>query len=245
MKNRMHNYKVILDYLTNTEKFKIVFLLTIILAVYGTLALGINEINVTDSLIVIFQFPFFNIILLSIILFNTITVCSTFSKEFDYYLIRKKSKKDALKEIIIFTIIYNIIYFIILYVMILSFCLIFKGKIISNKAYLNYSITSSVYIIFYLIRYIIITLLISILNVILYQKWREKIIWFNIFFIIGLIVYPVNAGAKSILNIIPWNYFTTSNYLTFINELTSSLLFAGFIEILVITGFHLLFKERI
>lgn len=244
MKNKMHNYIYILNYLINSEKFKISFFLTIILTLYGTFVLGSGTNNMIETTIIAFQFPIFNIFLFSIILFNTISICSIFSKKFDFYLIRKKTKKQAVKDIIIFCLLYNLVYFIMFYIMFISFSLIFIEKIFSSNTYLNYKIDYNIYAVFYLIRHFIIMILISIINVIIYQKFTKKLIILNIIFIVGMLIYPTTETTKSIINIIPWNYFTTSNYSSFINEVISTLLFCIILELISFVIFNLLYSVR-
>lgn len=240
----MHNYIYILNYLINSEKFKISFFLTIILTLYGTFVLGSGTTNMIDTIITAFQFPIFNIFLFSIILFNTLSICSTFSNEFDFYIIRKQTKKSAIKDIIIFCLLYNLVYFIMLYIIFISFSLIFIQNIFSSNTYLNYKIDYNIYAVFYLIRYFIIMSLISIINVITYQKFNKNIIILNIIFIIGTLIYPTTETTKSIINLIPWNYFTTSNYSSFINEITSTLLFCITLELISLVIFNLLYSVR-
>lgn len=244
MKNKLHNSYAILKYLMDTERFKIIFFVTIILALYGTGVLGIKVNNFSDTILTIFQFPIFNIILFLMVFFNTLSICSIFSKEFDFYLMRKKSKKDATKEIMCFALVYNIIYFVMLFVMIISFCLLLKGRNLSDTPYLHYSISNNLYMLFYIIRYFLILSLISLLNVILYQKIKWKVLCINLVFIIGLLIYPNNGDTKGIINVIPWNYFSSVSYSTFSSELVSTLLFLIILEVLIIFCLNYLYRRK-
>ncbi len=244
MRSRSHNFFVLLKYLMDTEKFKVIFFITLIIALYGAIVLGIEANSLSESILLIFQFPIFNILLFLIVFFNTLSVCSIFSKKFDFYLIRKKSKKEATKEIMFFTSIYNIIYLIMLFIMVISFCLLLKGSNLNNLNYLNYSVDNNTYMIFYIIRYFLILTLISLLNVILYQKIQWKILFFNLVFIMGFILYPSNNYIKNAINIIPWNYFSNVNYSTFSKEIISTLLFLFILYFLVIFCLNYIYRRK-
>ena len=84
MKNKFHSIIFVLKYLLNGEKFRLTYFLTVLLAIYGVIAVGQNISSIQETLRIIFQFPFFNIFLQFIILMNTINVCSTFSNEFSF-----------------------------------------------------------------------------------------------------------------------------------------------------------------
>ena len=72
MKSKFHSIISVLKYLLNGEKFRLTYFLTVLLAIYGVIAVGQNISSIQETLIIMFQFPFFNIFLQFIILMNTI-----------------------------------------------------------------------------------------------------------------------------------------------------------------------------
>lgn len=244
MKSKLHNISSLLKYLINSEKFKVTYFLTIFLAIYGIFALGQDINSNQEAIIIIFQFPFFNIFLQFIALMNTINICSTFSKKFSFYYIRKKKKCEATKDLIILNILYNLLYFLVLFLIMFSLCLLLRGITTNSNLYYKYSITYNIYMFYYLIRYVIITILLSVLNTILYQRIHKKVLFVNIIFIITFIIYPTSFEKKSIINILPWNYFTFSNYLTFGNDLISSLIFITLLICIIIFCFKAVYRVK-
>ena len=59
-----------------------------------------------------------------------------------------------------------------------------------------------------------------------------------------LIAYPSNLDEVAIINVLPWNYFTLSNYITFGKELISSLLFILLVVLINILSFKLVYGVR-
>ena len=244
MKSKFHSIISVLKYLLNGEQFRLTYFLTVLLAIYGVIAVGQNISSIQETLIIMFQFPFFNIFLQFIILMNTINVCSTFSNEFSFYYIRKEKKKNATIDLIILSVLYNLLFFFVLFLIMFSLCIIFKGITFNSNLYYQYSITYNTYMIFYLIRYVLITLFFTALNTILYQKFNKKILFLNVIFIIMLIAYPASLDGIVIINVLPWNYFTLSNYITFGNELISSLMFILLLIFINILSFKFVYGVR-
>ena len=60
MKVKCHKMDV-LNYMISTEKFKVIFILIIILALYGSVVLGVSSYNFLDSILIPLQFGLFNI----------------------------------------------------------------------------------------------------------------------------------------------------------------------------------------
>ena len=87
----------IINYIISSEKYKLIFFLTIILALYGGIILTISVDNTYDAILVTFQFPIFCVFLFMIFFFNTLNTCTVMGN-LDFYLIRLKNKKNVLNE---------------------------------------------------------------------------------------------------------------------------------------------------
>lgn len=225
MKNKLRNYYNVLFYLTSQEKFKATFLIAIIIALYGSLVLGRETDSVFDIILTAFQFPIFNIFFFSLVLFHTFYICSIFEREFGSYLMRFKTKKAALKEIIIYSILINLVYFMIIIFLFLSFCLLLKSNSFAIHDYQNYNIPNVWYMLFYFFRYLMIIFLFSSILVMVYQIRKILVIVVSSCFLVGFLLYPVTGIIKSWYYIVPWNYFTVSFYSSFVTEVASSFLF--------------------
>ena len=85
MKNKTHNTYQILNYFASTDRYKIILILTIILCLYGSFALGLNT-TFTSSILNTFMFDIFNIFMFLILFINTLNICTTFDNEFSFLI---------------------------------------------------------------------------------------------------------------------------------------------------------------
>lgn len=240
MKNKSHNHNPILNYILNQERFKGVFWITVLLCFYG--AFGIaqgRDVGIIDGGLVVFTFPVFNLVILAIMLFNTVHVCSILDSYLGIYLMRFQTKKKALTITIFYNVVVNFLYLILVLLLLFSFLLFSKGGFLNLGLYMDYGVHNLVYLFFYLFRYIIILLLISVVNTICYQKFREKILFINCLFWSGFILIRNSNILASWYTIIPYQYFSITRYSTFITEIASSLFFLLILQLLIFCLFKL------
>ena len=105
MKKLLHKRFIILNSITKEESFKVVYIFSIILALYGSYVLASETKTMIESTLVTFTFPIFNLLFFLLVLLNSYNTYKSFSKEFDSYIIRLKTKRDY----------YNIIFRFIIY----------------------------------------------------------------------------------------------------------------------------------
>ncbi|CDA80865.1 unknown [Clostridium sp. CAG:594] len=245
MKAKMHNQMKILNYISSTNKFKVIFMMMIILSLYGSIVLGISEENFIDSILIPFQFPIFNVFMFALLFFNTLNTCACFNKEFNFYIIRLKTKANYIKELCKTTLVLNVFYYILFFLFYFIVLNIFKMGNMNIHSYQNYSVNNLFYIIFYLLRYIIISLLVTIITTICYINFKEKITMFvSSIFIAGFIVMPLDVSVRSNFTIVPWNYFINVNYASFVTEISFSILFILILELIIFIIHHLTLANK-
>ncbi len=236
----MHNQLKILNYISSTNRFKIIFMMMIILSLYGSFVLGISSNNFIDSILIPLQFPIFNLFMFALLFFNTLNTCTCFDKKFSFYILRLETKSNYIKELSKTTLILNIFYFLLFFIFYFIVLNIFKLGNINIHSYQNYLVNNLTYVIFYLLRYIILSLLITTIVTICYINFKEKIAMIiSAIFMVGFMLTPLSATVKSNFTIIPWNYFINIEYSSFITEISFSTLFILIIELVIILIYRL------
>lgn len=176
----------------NTQKFLFIFLLSLILSIYGILAMAFGYDYITGFLNIIYGGIFIACLLL-IILLNTINTYELFENN-SFYIIRFSSKKKYLIELI------KSICFSNLCVLMLNiiFILIGLNLFCMNEGISimkNYNIPNLLYLVYSIIKLVIITQLISIINVLLLKILNNKFI-----VITNILMYILIAGLPISLN---------------------------------------------
>ncbi len=241
MKSKIHNRAAILKYIISKERFKGLYFLTLVLAVYGAWILGLGSDNFWDSILIPFQFFLFNILLFCIFSMNILSFCETFSKEFSYYISRLQTKKRYLKELMINSMLlqlYLLILFIILFV---AFKLLFSSASMTIYEIEGLGITNLQFLLFYLFRYFLLLFLLEGITVLLYFYFGKKgSALYNLLLLAGLIVSNYfDILAKPWF--LPWKYFTGVGSASFSQELTFSILYIVLLSIVLL---FFLFFER-
>jgi hypothetical protein len=244
MKSNFRNRLQIISYITSGEKYKVIFFSTIILALYGGLVLGIGNDNFIDSFMIPFQFEIFNILMFSIMFLNTLNTCHIFASKFDFYIIRLKSKKKYVNELlknVLLSNVFNLLIFLLFYFMILN---IFKLGNISIHIYI-YNVSNIIYLIFYMARYFIILLLTTTLSALIYINFKIKYTMiFDSLFLIGFLVMVVNKTKISSFSILPWSYFGNVIYSSFLLDISYSILFVLILECIIYMAYKFTLKNN-
>lgn len=245
MKNKVHKFKAIVNSITVTQMFKGIFMATILIAFYGGNILTVEE-DYFGSVLMAFQFDYFNIAVYGMLFLNVINICSVFDKKFENYIIRLKNKKKYLLELIKIAVLMTFLYliiFLLLYFMFLNFSQFGYFKIYD---YYNYSVSNVVYLIFYMFKYFVLAFLMAILNVILFVNFKEKIVLiFDVIFLFGFSTANLNYEITSKFTLNFWEYFGSWRYSSFMMEINYTILFIFILEFIVYLLYKITCKRKL
>lgn len=248
MKNKLKYYNANFCYYANSQKFKFLFVLMIIISLYCSSALTYVDgsyLNYIPAIFSIFNNKVFIIFMLFICLMTTINTYIHFNSS-NYYIIRLKSKKEYLRELINNTIFNNLVTLIIQVIMILIGLNVFCSSNLGISVMENYNILNIIYLLFFLIRSFMILLFVSVINCILFN-----IIHKNVIFVINALYYASIVCSAYILNIdnlaiqnMKWqllDYLTLQSYNSFFSEVYYSVFYIT----ILITIIHILFRYAV
>lgn len=245
MKDKWHNQIKILNYITSTDKYKVIFILSIFLALYGAIVLSVSCPNFIDAILIPFQFYMFNIFAFSLLFANTLNISSLFKNKFSFYVIRLENKKNYIKETLKTNIIVYSFHFLI--ILLLFFMALNLSKFNNNgiHMYNTYTVSNLSYTIFYLLRYYIIGLFITLISSLIYINFNEKAtILLNIIFLTGFIAINQLVISKNVFSLSIWTYFVNKQYSSFTTELNYTILFILILEIITIILYRITIKNR-
>ncbi len=244
MKIKWRNQIKMLNYITSTERFKIIFVISIIISLYGGVVLGTSSSNYADAILKCFRFYLYNIFIMALLFLNTLNTCSIFDKKFGFYAIRLKNKKNYLKEVIKTTLFVNMFFLLIFFLLYFISLNFFNFGKFGVYQYQNYNVNNFVYMLFYMIRYVFVSMMICSISALIFINFKEKItILFNFLFLIGF-MSPTLFSINRNFSFSPWHYMTSINYPSFLTEISCSLMFAVFIEIIYILVFNLTVRNK-
>lgn len=244
MKKKLDNY--IIDTITRTSKFKILFILSIFLAFFGAYGLGANNKDFFGTILISFSSGYFNLGFLLLLFLNTIHFCSWFS-HYDSYIIRLKDKKDYLKQMIRQGLKLNLIWifsFFFIYLIILSFTNF--GYFQGNKIF-SYEISSYIYVIFYLLRYFGFACLLSFFIICFYVFLGERktMILSFIFFIGYILTLFLDVDfSKNNFKILFYSYYMLYDYGSFSLEIFYSVLYLLLLECFLYFLIYMFMKKK-
>lgn len=245
MKNKYHNELKIINYITTTERYKAIFFVSVVLGLYGGFILGTPADNFIDSLLVPLRFPLFNVFLFAVIFLNNINTCSIFKKNFPDYILRLGSKKEYVKTIVRITTIMFLFHFMIILFFILMSLFLTTLSNFKIETYQFYGISNFTYLLFYYFRYIIYGLLLTIISSLIYINTNTKItLLFNGTFLLLMHYLGNIVSLRTSFSLSIWSYFTMTAYETFSMEVSSSVLMALILEIIVLGASHLSSKNK-
>lgn len=221
LKDKLQIYNSYISYYINQNTFKEIYMLSVILSIYASLLSRING-DVIDGIFNAFCFStfllcFYLLIIVNILLFNKFLDNSS-----EFFNMRIGSKFGVLKEKIKISLILNL-FFNILFIL-LIFSLIFMAHVghINNEIYKTYKITKATYLLYFTFRMLIINSVLTMFNVIIYEKFGIKVILFDLIFLAGLFVFPIQTDLKLTLNF--YNILCLSHFKSFAYDLCSSFL---------------------
>ncbi len=225
MKSKLHNRLSILNYISSTDNYKVMFICTIVLSLYGSIGLAVSTRNPLDTVLIPFQFTIFNMFMFAILFLNTLNTCIIFNKEFTFYTLRLKSKRRYINELLtnVFLMhLYHLILFFMLYFIVIF---IIRQGTISIHDYQNYSVSNLAYVVFYLLRYVILSLLLNLFTTLMYIYFKKTTTLFNFIFIACFMLVKTSIEIKNQFNIYVWSYFSNVVYESFSLELSYSAIY--------------------
>lgn len=244
MKKKLDNY--IIDTITRTSQFKILFILSIFLAFYGAYGLGVNNKDFFGTILISYSSGYFNLGFLLLLFVNTIYFCSWFSR-YDNYIIRLHDKKTYLKQMIRQGLKLNLVWmlcFLLVYLIILFFT---NFGFFQGSEIFDYGITSFIYVVFYLIRYFCFSCFLSFFIICFYIFLGErKTMLLSLVFFIGYILtlfLDVNFSDNA-FKILPYSYYTLYDYGSFSLEIVYSILYLLLLEILFYILIYIFLRRK-
>ncbi len=249
MKSKYRNELKIINYIMSTERYKITFFLSVILALYGGFVLGTSSNNFWNSILAPLQFHMFNVLLFAIIFFNNMNVCSIFKNDFPFYIMRLKNKREYIKAILKLSVLMFLIHITIIFLFLLMCLLLTTFQNIQIYEYQNYfrnyGISNLVFCIFYCIRYILYGLLVIIISTLIYLNFSQKItIVAEGIFLVLMYYFGGIISLRYTFSILVWTYYTHTVYDTFSLEVTSSVFMLLLLEIVTVVLYKISSKNR-
>ncbi len=243
MKVKCHKMDV-LNYMISTEKFKVIFILIIILALYGSVVLGVSSYNFLDSILIPLQFGLFNIFMFILLFINTFNTCTTFNKNFSHYIMRLDNKKNYVKTMLKNTIFLNLYFFLLFFILFFALLFLFKAGHIEIHSYQNYVINNLIYVLYYVIKYIVLAIFITSFSALSYLYFGGKItLLFNTLFLVGFTAIPFYDSIFNYPTLIPWHHFMGISYSSFLTEIASTALLLFVLELLFYGFYTFIIKK--
>lgn len=243
MKNKIPKNFQIIDYIMSSQMFKAIFITTILVSLIGSGVL--TGKTYIESILIAFQNPIFNIMIFTLAFLNTINTCTVFDKNFNFYIIRLKNKKNYMIEVIKNTIILTLIYLLILYLMYFMILNLEQFGQFKIEPYLNYGITNLTYVIFYLIKYTILVVLINVISALIYLSLKNKwTILIDSLFLIGFMLAGNDAAPIDTFSLNIWGYFGGIIFSSFTQEICCSILYILILEIICLSIFTITLKRK-
>lgn len=245
MKNKYRNEWKMIQYILSTERYKFIFILSILLSLYGGFVLGVPRENFIDSLLKPFTFYFFSIFFFALAFINNMNVCAILKEDFPYYVLRLKTKKEYVKMVIRLSIMLFFICFIVVLAFLLMCLFLTTFHNIEISPYKTYSITNLSYCLFHFLRYFLYGMLLIVISSLLYVNTNTKIVIGYAALILAFIF--VNNVSISFVNIAPYfatSYFSQVNFPSFSIEVIWSLGILIALEVIVLLLYRITIKNK-
>ena len=235
MKKSLHRKFTVLNGITGEENFKGIYIFAIILALYGAYILSSGTKTMVEATLMSFTFSIFNLLFFLLIMLNSYNTYKTFSKDFDSYIIRLKTKKNYLKEIISLLVSSNILLIVMFFLIFYTFLVFFQaGNIGLDISTVYKGIPDIVYVLFYLFRYVIYMISLSLIIILINYKYNfTSSLFVTICFSISLFLGITSLEVTNSFQLAPWSYFQVTRYGSFSLEITYSILYLLFFEVLI------------
>lgn len=232
-----NNFRYIVEFYkqsVSTQKFVLIFLLSIIISIFGILQVAFG-FNYSVGFIRIITFGIYLVGLLLIILLNTRNIYNIFESN-NFFIIRFGSKKKYLNELIK-TVCFSNFCTIILNLLLLMIGLnLFNQNQIVPKFEI-YTIQSNYYVIFIIIKLILLILIISTINVLFFKKFNNLVVVsFNFVLYILIAGFSKNFVLIQTIKQFPLfigDYFLINFYSSFAFEICIFMLYVFLLLIII------------
>ena len=223
MKKKWFKNKALIDAITKTTKFKVIFFFVIVIALIGGLTDTQPRKELFTSIINYHSSFIFTVVFSLIFLLATLNTCLGFYSN-DNFIITLGHKNSLLKHLIILVLQINGLLFLcyaIIYILVLNINML---GCYDKVPIFQYSIKSDIYSIFFATRAYILEMIFMVINTILFVLLKEnKTVVINLLY---LLVFPIYDPLVSThFRILPWDYFSIINYGCFLKELKYSIFY--------------------
>ena len=216
------------NYYIKSDRFKFIVGIMIIFSLFITMYVT-TEYSYINSILYTFTDTIVLIFIISTFLMNTINTINLFDKN-EEYIIRYKTKKTYLKNLLKRILINNFFLFFIQIVLLILLLIVFNRNGIIIDKIGGYSVTNLTYTIFYVLRTFVIIQIFSIISALLYKIGLKIVMWlFNIGIFLCIITVPIrqdyiiDSYSKAFIN--PGEYLQVQQYKNFGFELEISFLY--------------------
>ena len=243
MKKKWFKNKALIDAITKTTRFKVIFFFVIVIALIGGLTDTQPRKELFTAILNYHSSFIFTIGFSLVFLLATLNTCIEFYAN-DAYIIRLKTKRNILKHIIILELQNKGLLFLcyaIIYVLVLNINML---DCYDTIPIFQYSIKSNIYSIFFAIRAYLLIMIFMVINTILFVILKEnKTVIINLIY---LLIFPIYDPLVAIyFRVLPWDYFSVINYGCFAKELKYSIYYIVLLIIISIVLFFIATKKKI
>ena len=243
MKKKWFKNTALIDAITKTTRFKVIFFFVIIMALIG----GLTDTQPRKELftaILNYHSSFIFAVGFSLLfLLATLNTCLEFYSN-DTYIIRLENKKNLLKHLIVLVLQINGLLFLcyaIVYILVLNMNML--GCYDVNPIF-QYSIKSNIYSIFFATRAYILEAIFMVINTILFVLLKEnKVVIINLIYLLAFPIYEPLVSTH--FRLLPWDYFSIINYGCFLKELKYSVFYILVLIVISIIMFYFATNKKI
>ena len=229
----------------STQKFALIFSMSLVLSIYGVLAIafGFDYIN---GFINIISSGMYLACLFLIVLLNTYNVFNIFEKN-QFIIMRYSSKKEYLSELIKSVCFSNFCLVLLnLILIVIGLNLFCENQVCSSVK--NYSIPGFIYLIYANMKLIVIVIIVSNVNILLLKILNSKVITIlNVLLYIIIAGMPISGGVVISeiwqLPLFIGSYLKYQLYSTFSFEMICFILYISIQSIIITVLYNLVLKS--
>lgn len=221
LKKKMQLYNTYISYYLSQPSFRVFYLISVLIAIYGSLISKVPG-DLFDGFFAAFGYPTFIASYFLLVIVNTLMFNKFLDKASVFHDIRINNKTIILKEKILMSILLYLYFNIMFAIIIFPLIYLFKGGYIGNSNYYNYNVSKCIYSLYAFIRIIIFSSLLTALNVILYYKYRLRVIYLDFLILLGFRLVIRGDIFKFTLNI--YNLLLFSRFISFKYDLLSTII---------------------
>ena len=242
------NDKAIINYLMSSEKYKVIFSFSVVLALYGGFVIPIAIPNFWDAIPIIYSYFAFLIFFFAIIFINHWMICSTLQRDFSFYIMRLENKTEYVRFLIRISVwMYLIQFFIILLFVLMALCLTKFGNFESYPFSFgigSYEISNFVYLLFYLCKFLLFGAMIIVLMTLCFINFRKVILLILEAVFLIIFVAQITPMFYSHISVNLWSIFIGGFYSSFSLDIASALLLLLILEIVIFVLYRFTIRNQ-